>query len=710
MPSNEKQTAQQLRHKVRDMRDRFRVGQGNGTETASGFRNRIMGELDVAPSREEFESALPHRFRSYLIRDPQEIRSRGTLGTYLQSQLVEAQTADLGHSAYPMPAAAERMRSTIRYYLEHTGKKQLAEEFDRVMEIEPDEEIERRLRIQYPELGRNTEGALTAIKQEKAYARGAMLAKLSEEFATVTPETLEQPVSEADYRRLSRPYLYLNALASQMGVLLSAPDRKSEILFTPQDRKKCSHLIPFQPVAERVVRQMEVMSNPCYRYLNVEDMTHNMDHDTCNDLCKEMAAKGGVAGGFALDVKAVQETSLGYSPEEAATEADKARKAVESACTEGVEKLKKELKNADPFYILQGSPEYDALKRSVDAYSGRKLPEFKDPAFSDKLRSLAQATKKLYKESCRYLKHKGAAVNGRHDRKRVEAAKSVREYAMQQMEQLKKLRRMKSVLDDFEIETARKNMEKERVRQRNSVHSRDTRNRNSMRDSNASRDSDISRDTLNRDSMRDSRISRDSLAQEGELSRSEFYKQGKKFANSSLRQENENTSELNRRLKLMFFPDREFDLYGALGLDRQAEPGEPLLGMELATARELISHLTMKQVLRDEQRRAAKTGSASKIDQLAKGIPVDDFREFMGETPSLEAALENITREDVYRFVAGEDRKALKELSRKVTLELPAVAEAHLDKKADAPEKNMVQKLSRLGEQRLTITGKGPAM
>ncbi len=706
MPSSEKQTAQQMRHKVRDMREQFRKGQGNETETASGFRNRILGQLEAVPAGGEFESALPGRFRSYLIRDPEEIRSRGALGSYLQSQLVEAQTADLAYSAYPMPAAAERIRSTVRYYLEHTGRKQLAEEFDRVMEVEPDTEMERRLRIQYPELGHNTEGALAALKQEKAYARGAMLAKLSEEFSGMTPETLEQPVSDADYRRLSRPYLYLNALASQMGTLLTATDRKSDILFTPQDRKKCSHLVAFQPVTDRVVRQMEVMSNPCYRYLEVNDLIHNMDHDSCNELCTEMAAKGGVAGSFALEVKAVQETSLGYTFEEAATEAENAIKAVNIACTEGMDQLKKEVKNADPFYLLQGSPEYDALKKSVEEYSANRMPDIKDPGFLKKLRGMAQATKKLYRDSSRYLKHKETSSIGRHDRKRIDAAKAVREYAVKQMEQLKKLRRLKNVMDDFGIEEARKSMAKERSRQHGSVR---------MPAANTT----LNRSSQGRRTVRNEKLSHNAQAQtfarnsqpaEEAFSRSEFYKQGKKFVNYSFRQENENTNELNRRLKLMFFPDREFDLYGALGLDRQVEPGEPLLGMELATARELISHLTMKQVLRDEQRRAAKSGSPSKIDQLAKGIPVDDFREFMGETPSLEKALENISREDVYRLVAGEDRKALKELSRKVALELPAVAEAHLDKKVDAPEKNHRPKLSRLGEQRLTITGKGPAM
>ena len=81
----------------------------------------------------------------------------------------------------------------------------------------------------------------------------------------------------------------------------------------------------------------------------------------------------------------------------------------------------------------------------------------------------------------------------------------------------------------------------------------------------------------------------------------------------------------------------------------------------------------------------------------------------MAETPSLAAALEKITREDVCRLVAGEDRKALRKLSRKVALELPAVAEAHLDRENGAAEKKVSDQKKVLGgEQKNTI--KGPAM
>ncbi len=624
---------------------------------------------------EELERALPWRFKSYLIRDPEEQRRRSALGDFLRSRLESVETVAPGHRSRPMPAAAERIRSTVRYYLENTSRRELADEFDRVMEIEPDTEIERRIRIEHPELGRDTAQALAAEKQKRAYARGAMIAKLSEEFANLTPEMLEPPVSDMDFRRLSRPYLYLNALSSQMEALLAAPERDSEILFSPDDRKICSRIVPMQPVADRVVRQMKVMSNPYYAYLDVNELICKIDHDICNDLCKGVAAQGGAVGNFALDIKAAQETSLGYDIEGAAAEADRVRMAHDEAFTGELEKLKKVVKTADPFYLLQGSREYDILRNTVESCSAQRMPELRDPAFSEKLRNLEKATKKLYKDSCRYLKYKGEEVSGRRDRQRVEAAKAVREYAVQQMERLKKLKHLKSVMDDFDIQR----------RRREALES----GRNRWKNQNGE----------------------DPAMLEKMMERSEFYKQGKQFTSIRFRKANKNTAELDRRLKRLFFPEREFDLYGALGLDRQAPREELLTGKELTTARELISHLTMKQVLRDEQRRMKKTGADSKICQLADGIPVDDFRKFMAETPSLAAALEKITREDVCRLVAGEDRKALRKLSRKVALELPAVAETHLDRGQGASEKKVSDPKKVLGrEQKNTIKGKGPAM
>ncbi len=667
MPVSENQAAQQMWHKVRDMRGQFRQGQGHETESLAGFRNRVERELSAAPSMEEFGHAVPGRFSTFLIKDPEKQRSREALSAFLRHRLVEAGTADLGYTGYPMPPAAEKLRSIVRNYLENTGRKELADEFDRVMAVEPDSEIERRIRIDKPKLKHNTAQALEAEKRERAYARGAMLAKLAEEFAGLTPETLEQPVSDMDYRRLSRPYLYLGALASQMEALLAAPENKTEILFAPADREKCSRLSGFLPVTDRVVKQMETMSNPCYQYLDVDRMIRYMEHEDCRERCGKLAEKGGILGSFALDIKAMQDTSLGYNQEEIAVEVESAVKAMENACTKDLAALKKSVKKEAAFHLLQSYSEYETFKNSVEAYSVPKVPDLKDPEFSKKLRSIAQATKKLYKASCRYLKHKGENVTGSRAQKRVEAAKAVRQYAIDQMNRLKNLKRLKSVTDDFSIEKRRKQVTKIKTTAGGRGSVGPFGNAPSLEPV-----PDVMADRLSVGSP---------LTQKNPIQRGEFYKQGKDLAAGKYRKENANTVELDRRLKLMFFPDEEFDLYAVLGLDKQVSPKEPLTDLELDTAREVISHLTMKQVIRDEQRRSAKNKTDSKILPLAAGMNIDDFRSFMGETPSLAAALGKITREDVYNLVAGEDRKALKKLSRKVTLELPAVAEAHLGRK-----------------------------
>ncbi len=680
MPVSENQAAQQMWHKVRDMRGQFRQGQGHETESIAGFRNRVEHELSAAPSMEEFERALPGRFITFLIRDTEKQRSRESLGAFLRNRLVAAGTADLGYTGYPMPSAAEKLRSVVRNYLENTGRKELADEFDRVMAVEPDSEIERRIRIDKPRLKHNTAQELETEKKKRAYARGAMLAKLTEEFAGLTPETLEQPASDMDYRRLSHPYIYLGALASQMEALLAAPENKAEILFAPADREKCSHLTGFLPITDRVIKQMEMMSNPCYQYLDVDKMIRYMEHENCRKKCQKLAEKGGVVGSFALDIKAMQDTSLGYNLEELAVEADSAMKAMDNARTKDLEALKKSVKKEASFHLLQTYSEYEIFKNSVESYSVPKAPDFKDPEFSKKLRSMAQATKKLYKASCRYLKYKGENVTGSRDKKRVEAAKEVRKYAVEQMNRLKNLKRLKSVADDFAIEARRKQAVKIKTA---------AGGRGSVGESgNAPKLEQVS------GAMADRRSVGSPLTQKKPIQRGEFYKQGKDFASAKFRKENANTVELDRRLKLMFFPDEEFDLYAALGLDMQVSPEEPLKDLKLDTAREVISHLAMKQVLRDEQRRAAKSGIDSKILPLAAGMNIDDFRNFMGETPSLASALSKITREDVYSLVAGEDRKALKKLSRKVALELPAVAEAHLGRNRTNTNKGNATKLT----------------
>lgn len=669
MPLDAEMPSGRMRVIMKDISREYRKGEGNQAEKLWEFRERMTKKLDVKVTPQELDRSLPAVFRPYRVFDGEEQHDRRALMEWMRRVKVEAATAEVEHRVQNIPDSVRDALPAIRYYLEKTGRKEIANEFENVMTAEPDTEIARRLRINDREGKLSGEALEEATRQEKsrrAFERGRMFAQLARDFAYKDPEDIVDAVRPNDFKMNFAEYHYLNSLAHCLENCLNADEEESEIRFTAEDRKKCLHIRSFEDVTDRFECQVDLICNPYYPYLDTGKIIRDMKPDKVRENCVRLVQEGGyfstlgfdmIGGALAVDSvranaiyrrtvkeKAAEESvapeadeipgshDMEARYEEAVSAAQEAITGMEAAYDNEMKPLVDQVCRADPFYMVFSSPEYGKIKEHMLAYAKvRIIPDPSDDKFDMQLKEAAKETKKLIKYSRMYLKHRGVDETGKKNKKdrRIDAARAVEKFSTEQFNRLRQIAKSrKAVAAVLEEETRE----------------------------------------------RDSSVSRNIAASTRGTGRERFYKSGKQLLSSGYQKADAITGEVDRRLKEMFSPDAGYDLYAVLGLDQDSNRKEPLSGEALDVANGLVECLMMKMVLRNVQDICESNGKESSISQMTGKTSYGGLRDVVCATPTYKKAIRDINAETVYGLVTGDEKSSLTELSRKVTMELSASA------------------------------------
>ena len=242
------------------------------------------------------------------------------------------------------------------------------------------------------------------------------------------------------------------------------------------------------------------------------------------------------------------------------------------------------------------------------------------------------------------MKHRGVDEGNKNKRdRRIDAARAVEKFSTAQFERLKKIAKSRK--------TALAALEEE------------TRERDSLRDRNTI-------GAVGKAPQLDPVCG----TAAGGSGRADFYKNGKRLLESGYRKDNEAVKEVNRRLKEMFSPERDYDLYAVLGLDSSTDRKTPLTGEALTAANGLMECLMVKMVMKNVQDICESNGKESSITQMTGKMSYEGLRDVVRATPTYQNVVRDINGETVYDMVAGNGKSDLTELSRKVTMELSGSA------------------------------------
>lgn len=626
MPPKDYRNALSMREKIDEAGNGFHKEAGFETESPDMYRFRATENFFPRFSLEEFESSLPVKFRTYIVRDANEQAERDSLSNFLLSHRIEASTQNLGRKVPNMPEGIFEISSAVRYFLLRTGRKELADEFESTMAINP-------------ALEKTDEQ-----KKTRAQARGRMLARLSEEFTNETPENIETPATPTDFKRLIRRFVYLQTLSSYFTKSLDSLSKSEDVSFTDEDLKKCRHVSEFDAVSERVLKQSDFICSPAYKYINIDSLLQNMEYKEIHDLCKNAERIKEPMKTFVNDIDA----AAYYIPyENVSQNALDTVKDINKNNDTLPDRLFKQVKDADPFYIVHGSPEYDDMKKSMNAYASFKVKlDPNDKNFEKNVEKLTKLTNNLLENGNRYLKHKGNSAVKNREIRRVDAAKSVIEFALKQLVSLTHLKYFK------DLPAAKKGL--------NNTHT------------NAS--------------------SRPSVNTSQASSSIDFYRRGKDFAAIGYQVSNNNADEIQKGLNGIFSPeDSVTNWFKGFDLDKPEDFKKPYTGKQKEAAEKLITNLVAKSIVLRTQRNVYPEGNKekpktpktpkdrlyAKINTLSEGLNYKEFASFIKMTGPLKEALGEITPEKIYTFVTEEKWASVNKLASNVMKDIPVLAAKH---------------------------------
>lgn len=247
---------------------RARYLQEGGKETPEQLRARMLAALNEELTPEELEEALPEKYRPYLIRDPKVQQKRAEDSRKVREILVAFHTGDIDKKQTE-PYPINRSGSTIRAYLKKTGQEELIEEYSRVMDASPERQ---------EELAKDPVFADNNVSMA-AYDRGHMLARLCEPFKNLTVmDILNMTPDEKLAHMEELLFLYSIAMNTEQVLHQKEKDRvHSLIKFNNPDRELCNHVLDLMDATGMVASMANIMSNPCYQYLDVEKLFREQD-------------------------------------------------------------------------------------------------------------------------------------------------------------------------------------------------------------------------------------------------------------------------------------------------------------------------------------------------------------------------------------------------------------------------------------------------
>ncbi len=248
---------------------------GNGGESLEAYRERMYQVLNEPMGYEELERSLPEEFQKYLILDAAEWAKREPKAVAARKHKVNTQLVYANRKEPEMPQVMGRGINSIAYYLEQSGQQELLKEFERIMSTEPDEERDREFRIKGAERGNEAE--------EIAYARGHMLARLSEKYINVKPSDLANLTEEQKQERMAE-LSFIYGMACNLDSVLKSTEEKPAIKFRTEDRIVCEHMRSLMEVTGAFDLELELRTNPCYKYLDLEKLFTEVDANQIGTL------------------------------------------------------------------------------------------------------------------------------------------------------------------------------------------------------------------------------------------------------------------------------------------------------------------------------------------------------------------------------------------------------------------------------------------
>ena len=246
---------------LRDMRSEYRQGEGREQETVEQFRKRMLAALNEKLTFEELEAALPEEYRKYLIRDPKIQEKREKATQKVRDVRVAFWVDDMDHERNE-PYPVNRSTSTIQSYLRRHGQAELADEYAKVMDSSP----ERQKALE------EAPGYAANNVSLAAYDRGSMLAKLCEPFKNLTISDITNMTPEEKLNHMEE-LLFLHSIAMNTEQILHQTEKqklRSLIKFSAPARELCNHALDLMEAAGIVAKMTDLMTNPCYKYLDVE--------------------------------------------------------------------------------------------------------------------------------------------------------------------------------------------------------------------------------------------------------------------------------------------------------------------------------------------------------------------------------------------------------------------------------------------------------
>ena len=293
------------------------------------------------------------------------------------------------------------------------------------------------------------------------------------------------------------------------------------------------------------------------------------------------------------------------------------------------------VKDADPA-LLKSSEQYKRMRSSLKELKELlKEQEIQEPGsdnVAESMRRLKLLTNNVYNAANDYLIYKGTGTTT-YARRRVEAAKAVKEFADQQSRNLTTLAYM------------------------------DTKIRNAK----------------NKDSL-------ETLLEKKVRTEEEKFR----AAGTAYALENSNLftqDKISKTLWMKLSADLNKDLYHKLDLDLPGSRKTPLSEEAKKEAQELLGYMVLETIYRDDLKKySADETQVSPLTKLlqAGDINSESVLKLATETEAFQQKLESLTRDRLYRFVTEPDHKNIKELADTVRTQ---VTQEAADKVVEAAQK-----------------------
>lgn len=272
--------------------DTYQTGEENKNDTPEQLRQRMWNALNEDITLEELEKRLPAKYKKYLIRDPQVQLERAAASHRARSTKVSTAMVRAFIKSRPMPNPINRAVGMVHYYLEKKGQTELLQEFDDVMDSSP----ERQAALEKEKY--NADNAVSLA----AYDRGHMIARLCEPYQNLTAADILNmtPAERAD--RMD-DLMMIYSLSMNMESHLKDTKRKRPVKFSEPDRKLCEHVYALMEPATSAMNMTNLMSNPCYKYLDIERMLKEQKSvDITLDAAKLSQTENGAFGRLTQDL------------------------------------------------------------------------------------------------------------------------------------------------------------------------------------------------------------------------------------------------------------------------------------------------------------------------------------------------------------------------------------------------------------------------